>query len=77
MTRRIRQLVAVLMTFAFAGAVSLPFLAPTAGTSAIMADSYDAIDDIECDLDGCTVTGVNCLPTCHTGFCCKFPAEPK
>ena len=34
---------------------------------------YDALDIIECDLDGCERTGVRCAPTCYTGFCCHLP----
>lgn len=38
---------------------------------------YDAVDHFECTGDWpdveCRVTGVDCLPTCYTGFCCNLP----
>lgn len=49
------------------------------GTAAAPMATYDAIDRIECDLSGCEVTGVDCLPTCYTGFCChvREPIQPE
>lgn len=38
--------------------------------------TFDAVDKIECNFNvwpiTCEVTGINCLPTCFTGFCCHF-----
>lgn len=55
------------LTFASSGAI-----AQKATTS-----DYDAVNHLECtgtwpDVE-CEITGVDCLPTCYTGFCCNLP----
>lgn len=42
------------------------------GAAVATVQDHDALDIIECDLEGCEVTGIRCAPTCYTGFCCHI-----
>lgn len=58
-------------------AIAALALTSTSAIAEKAGSDYDAVDHIECwgqwpDVE-CGVTGVDCLPTCYTGFCCNLP----
>ncbi len=68
MGNRIRMRLVLLTAALFA----LGFAVPTAVARAAEGGPFaDAIPRICCDASGyCSDCGINCAPTCYTGYCC-------